>query len=549
MFRNFVRFNPTLRHGGLLRLTAYGKQHRTYLSVNNLYKKSEVKDSSQEQKKSSHFEERDLIYEVLSTVPSQREARHFLRRFVNSKESEVTPRSLQYVDTLLTQEKQRFFGLIKIQGPFDETLFHTIAPTLVQLKRLGLMPIVLLDHNLVESEWIQEQEVEKSELWKELASKEALKLVDAIEHVGGRARILDDQVFFVNNTNESSTQVMPSSNIMLNPKDKENQLNVNLNGILKCLEMEQIPVVIPMGTTHTSISKLLKSDSAMIGISRALGQSQDVETAAQTSVKLMIINKEGGIPSPHGTIGFINLQDEYTEILNDLQTEPTSTVSKRYVATLNMVKESLENLPVDSSAIMVPAKSSKLLISNWIRDKPLYSISLPKWQNSQVTSSVIRRGFEVRIFRGLEGLDVEKLNNLLELAFAKSLDKENFWNRVKSCLSSVIVAGDYQGAAIVTKEHQMHPYLDKFAVDPKKQGGGVADILWKKLTSTYPELTWRSRKDNGVNKWYFERSDGNVRIPDTNWVLFWYGRKGIENLDEYYEIAKHIPPSFNTVKH
>ena len=84
-------------------------------------------------------------------------------------------------------------------------------------------------------------------------------------------------------------------------------------------------------------------------------------------------------------------------------------------------------------------------------------------------------------------------------------------------------------------------YLDKFAVLPSHQGDGTVDFLWVALHdesyglglpySVNPneggkqgegegrDLVWRSRANNPVNKWYFERSTGHVRMGD--WVLFW----------------------------
>ena len=83
-------------------------------------------------------------------------------------------------------------------------------------------------------------------------------------------------------------------------------------------------------------------------------------------------------------------------------------------------------------------------------------------------------------------------------------------------------------------------YLDKFAVLPEHQGDGTVDFLWVALhDETYGlglpfsanpnggkegkgegrDLVWRSRADNPVNKWYFERSTGHLRQGD--WVLFW----------------------------
>lgn len=137
---------------------------------------------------------------------------------------------------------------------------------------------------------------------------------------------------------------------------------------------------------------------------------------------------------------------------------------------------------------------------------------------------------------------------LLEQSFGRTLDEGPFWERLEKSLDFVIVAGDYAGAAIVTREDyptgssNFSPiqYLDKFAVLPSHQGDGTVDFLWVALHdesyglglsfSANPnggkegvgegrDLVWRSRANNPVNKWYFERSTGHVRMGD--WVLFW----------------------------
>jgi len=125
------------------------------------------------------------------------------------------------------------------------------------------------------------------------------------------------------------------------------------------------------------------------------------------------------------------------------------------------------------------------------------------------------------------------------------LDDASFYGRLEKNLDFVIVAGDYAGAVIVTKEYcpgSATPitYLDKFSVLPRHQGDGTVDFLWVALhDETYglghpfsanpnggkegkgegQDLVWRSRSNNPVNKWYFERSSGHIRMG--SWVLFW----------------------------
>jgi acetylglutamate kinase len=44
-----------------------------------------------------------------------------------------------------------------------------------------------------------------------------------------------------------------------------------------------------------------------------------------------------------------------------------------------------------------------------------------------------------------------------------------------------------------------------------------------------PSLFWRSRRGNPVNPFYFEESDGCVKLRD--WKVFWYG------IDAFADIA------------
>lgn len=60
-------------------------------------------------------------------------------------------------------------------------------------------------------------------------------------------------------------------------------------------------------------------------------------------------------------------------------------------------------------------------------------------------------------------------------------------------------------------------------------------------------VVWRSRSDNPVNKWYFERCDGMWEIPGTGWTMFWIGDpdvvKSEERWADYVAVCRGIPPS------
>ena len=204
---------------------------------------------------------------------------------------------------------------------------------------------------------------------------------------------------------------------------------------------------------------------------------------------------------------------------------------------------------------MVSHRSPKSLIGNLITNKPELSSSLPhallqgNGKLSPHTPTLLRRGLPIRVVNRTVDLDREKLTSLLESSFRRTLDANAYYARLEERLDFAIIAGDYAGAAIVTSESpsveadpdaEQITYLDKFAVRPENQGDGTVDFLWVALHDesyglglSYAanpnggkegqgegrDLVWRSRADNPVNKWYFERSTGHLRIG--KWVVFW----------------------------
>jgi amino-acid N-acetyltransferase len=267
----------------------------------------------------------------------------------------------------------------------------------------------------------------------------------------------------------------------------------------------------------------------------------------------MIINREGGVPS-YARSGYphllVNLTSEYSYVKNTFQDQwhyshPTA------LSNLSLAKTCLSYMPPTSSAIMVSHRSQSSLIGNLITNKPAVSSSLPHallQGNSKLTAhtpTLLRRGLPIQVLRSTADIDLPRLTALLEQSFERALDGSTFYARLEKTLDFVIVAGDYAGAAIVTREvcpdsKEPLSYLDKFAVLPSHQGDGTVDFLWVALhDETYGlghpfsanpnggkggigdgcDLVWRSRSDNPVNKWYFDRSSGHLRMG--SWVMFW----------------------------
>jgi amino-acid N-acetyltransferase len=286
-----------------------------------------------------------------------------------------------------------------------------------------------------------------------------------------------------------------------------------------------------------------------------------------------------------------------------------------HLKTLECIKKCLDMLPQSSSALVATAAevavsadqpSSSLtgvrtrakrnaLIHNILTDKPMISSSLPVGRLSQlprtatestppVTATVFKHGMPVTIvpdprfnpwtskseisqslqLNASPDIDFKKLKFLIEDSFNRPLDIDDYMNRVHNNLAGIIIAGDYEGGAILTWEKPPNrpgrptvPYLDKFAVLKRSQGsGGVADIVFNAMVrDCFPNgVVWRSRKTNPVNKWYFERSTGTWQIPNSQWTMFWTGSNvnpedkrdqgWEERLNDYVDVCRNVQPSW-----
>jgi amino-acid N-acetyltransferase len=267
-----------------------------------------------------------------------------------------------------------------------------------------------------------------------------------------------------------------------------------------------------------------------------------------------------------------------------MKPSPDNLYFQRYLQTLECIQRCLTLLPPSSSALLTtPAEVSgsalrsssdipttgvrtrpkkNPLIHNILTDKPLVSSSLPAARlhdvnattsTQSIPSTFFKRGLSVTLIpdprsrawsppdahdtplllKSDPRIDFSKLVHLIEDSFGRPLDVEHYLNRIESRIAGVIIAGDYEGGAILTWEQPPGrpgrppvPYLDKFAVLRRSQGsGGVADIVFNAMVQTcFPHgVVWRSRRENPVNKWYFERASGTWKVPETIWTMFWTG--------------------------
>ena len=391
-------------------------------------------------------------------------------------------------------------------------------------------------------------------------------------------------------------------------KTKELQKEVSLDRIILLDQLGGIPSFGGSQASHVFINMEQEVDDIENELLQ-MRQSSVTTGAAQGT------NNASSIAESNPFSRFVN-----SEVVSVPSEEVNQAVSGKdivdgHMDNLRLSRKALSMLPATSSGIIAsPAdvansvrtpevaapdvsavgtrRQRNPLIHNLLTDKPFLSSSLPLSRRvalgggnttNQPSShtTFVKRGMPLSVFpdprveRWTADLaacvkltdsciDLPRLVYLIEDSFDHKLDVQDYLNRVNNRLAGVIIAGEYEGGAILTWETppgvpddgskasraRMVPYLDKFAVLKRSQGaGGVADMVFNAMVRTcFPEgVCWRSRKDNPVNKWYFERSCGTWKLADTNWTMFWTTPglpEDAQKLQDYEAVCRRIEPSW-----
>ncbi|OTA95544.1 hypothetical protein M434DRAFT_393760 [Hypoxylon sp. CO27-5] len=513
-----------------------------------------------------------------------------------------------------------YVALVKFRAPqeVNDVILDGVGKTLSQLRKLGLISIVVVDcGNVGEDEAAQR-------LTATIQANRIAMAVDNYDTPG--ARVIDSPIT-IETPAEGDISPFTSRGLFVgNPQD-----------LMAALQEEVIPIISSFGYTADACTvKPVNANDAILALTRQLsglqflGQPTDDPKVIQTSrsaevYRLIVLDPLGGIPAKNRATGrhlFLNLEQEFPEVRNDLMAEASSNANGRssshslqHLENAELAKNVLSLLPPTSSAVITTPqevanergpedngvdwalvgtrRGQNPLIHSLLTDKPVQSSSLPSERFRPFTSStgtaqigslttLAKRGMPLTILpdprvtrwkppqAGQKGLnltdpciDLPRLVNLIEDSFGRKLDVDHYLKRINGNLAGIIIAGEYEGGALLTWEkppgldgseadisNRLVPYLDKFAVLRKSQGaGGVADIIFNAMVrDCFPDgVCWRSRKDNPVNKWYFERSRGSLKFNDMNWTMFWTtpdlaldGQK----FQDYESVCRGVEPSW-----
>lgn len=597
----------------VLRSTATKREARQYISR---YTPLIGRDSNDILKR------REFVQNILNDKPKDPESSYF-----PSSGGSLLPTEPSLSETFDIRHILRV-AIIKIRDikSIDPDTFLKIGHTIVRLTKLGVSPIIVIDAGKERNDFLHLdnqpfRHYERAIMWKAAAVAGAIETASSDGTIRARpveglfelkpiCRKGDEQSEHISSSSSSSQayQQPITSNPLKSytPVDTSlvNRLSFSIpNLMLSPLSHGIIPVVVPLAyDPNTSEEKLIEADDAVVFIVSELTRKSNHFLSVE---KIIFIDPLGGIPSIErsGAHVYVNLSQELSDITAELHLgfiDPTTREIN--LSNLRTMDRALSLLPNSATGLITTpgvaslSSSRNPIIYNILTDRPIFSPSLPviRKRTPIVETTIVRKGMPVILMKSLSGIDLLKeskvgtidlnrLWDLIEDSFGRKLDVEKYLRRINGKVAGIIIAGDYEGAAIITweeppaqggssssgegepviiselerifqaaekKKYKRVAYLDKFAVRSSSQGAaGVADVVFKCMAITlFPdELLWRSRKTNPVNKWYFERSKGTVKLPkDSQWCAFWTGNntRESERLQEYLNICGSIPSSW-----
>ena len=408
----------------------------------------------------------------------------------------------QYVKQYSTVETQKF-ALIKVGGSILARDLEGLASSLTFLHSVGLYPIVIhgagpqLNEALAEAgiptekvDGLRVTTPQVLEVARKVFARENLRVVEALEQMGTRARPISASVF--------EAELLDPERLGFVGQIK----TVNLDGIQSSIRAGHLPVLTCLGVTPGGQIVNINADAA----------ARELALAIQP-FKMIFLTETGGLLDEHGrVISAVNLAEDYGHLMEQPWLHSGMRLKMQEIKTI------LDALPPSSSiSITSPDHLAKELFTH------------------TGSGTLVRRGDKVRAYDSFEGLDVPRLRDLLEACFQRKLDEDYF---AKKAIHRIYLADSYAATAIITRGTEI-PYLDKFAVTAQAQGAGVGGSIWSRMKAETPKLFWRSRVENEINPWYFQQSQGSYK--DARWTVFWYGLDGFDEIKQCIDHALSLP--------
>jgi acetylglutamate kinase len=227
-------------------------------------------------------------------------------------------------------------------------------------------------------------------------------------------------------------------------------------------------------------------------------QAREVELGAVlgklATHKLIFLRNEGGLRIDGQPVSVVNLSDEYADLM-----------------ALPGLSDAQKHLLSASQRLVFDVVTHELLVTMTSPLNLLHELFTVRG-----AGTLLRRGARIVRHEAFEGVDLERLRQLLTASFGKPLRGGVLMRPI----THSYVEERYRGAALIEKV-RLGSYLSKFAVTREAQGEGIGRDLWQAMRADHRVVFWRARENNPIRSWYEKQCDGRVRIRE--WTVYWIG--------------------------
>ena len=430
------------------------------------------------------MERYELIIRFFEEIGASREAEMYLKLFQKG-------------------EPQRF-AVIELTSDISSLSLHILSLQLAFLSSLDLYPVIVHGVSLAD----QKRKQGKFIHWLDgLTKRKPLPERDEICKASEMTLALNETLVSSLNVNDVEAAGLVGG---IFHRDENDHIHVHTAQISKSIRKDTLPIVAAMSSQEPICKeKINSSPLRLFDATKALVEKLKPR-------KIIKIREFGSLRSSNNSpIEYVNLKLHKEQFMNS---DMMLKEDKRIISESALLLERLPN-----RTIVEICSASNLL-------RELFT--------QKGAGTLIKAGRSIKIYDSLEDLSSVRLRALIQKAFGRSLIR-SYFTKQKEKFKTIIVDPDYKGAVIV-KEVEGLNYLDKFAVRPEARGEGIATDLWQMLLHHHDSFFWRSRPDNSINGWYFEKASGCVKTD--KWFVFWRNLTEAE-MNKAIELAQAIKPT------
>ena len=425
---------------------------------------------------------KETILKLLGAIGSEKEIKKYIEKY--------------------SSPEQRF-AIIKVGGSVIQNDLDNLVTSLVFLDQVGLKPVILhgagpmlsaeLDLLGIKFSFIDGQRVTSSEVRdvaQNIFKQTNQKIVEALELLGANALGLTSNIF-------ECKMGKPELGLV------GEITQVNLDPINQALGSSAIPVIAPIGEGENEILNI-NADIASVELVKAMNPD-----------KVIFLSETGGIfNQSNKLIETINLVLEYEDLMQQ------DWLHSGMKLKLEQVKALLDHLPKTSSVSITQP------------------INLPKELFTDSGSgTLVKHGYKVDQFKLPDRQIQSEFKLIVESSFDGQL-VDDFFD--KSYDLQIFMTACKRATIAISNEFKI-PYMDKFGVIPNAKGEGLGAGIWHEMRKTYPQVFWRSRASNPINKFYSSICERCQKNSD--WHVFWIGISDYALLKDCIEYALNKPKS------